>query len=157
MTGELILSSNTYNEGREAINNAFSGSASFNTLSATTIYSGSTELSTLFNSLTISTFQTLLYGSTTYWGYNIGSNASVVLSGNTILEISGMTDGAYGTLLAKQDGSGGRTLTFGTGTHKVINGGGGSVILTSNANAEDILSFVYTSSVFYWNIGNNYS
>ncbi len=222
MTGELVLSSYTYNQGRIAINDAFSGSASFNTLSAetvysgstnlydifelkdsedttriqsglntytggtanaptvnisaatlnslavsgasslgvvsaTTIYSGSTELSTLFETLTTKPFQTLTYGATTYWGYDLGNNAKVTLSGDTTLDVTGVTDGCYGTIMIKQDRVGSRLLTLGTGTHKVVNGGGGAITLTSNADAEDILSFVYISTTFYWNIGYNYS
>lgn len=45
MTGELILTSNTYDEGRIAINDSFSGTAIFNILSANTFYNPSSLFS----------------------------------------------------------------------------------------------------------------
>jgi hypothetical protein len=45
MTGELILTSNTYDEGRIAINDSFSGTAVFNILSANTFYNPSSIFS----------------------------------------------------------------------------------------------------------------
>lgn len=45
MTGELILTSNTYDEGRIAINDSFSGTAIFNILSANTFYNPSSIFS----------------------------------------------------------------------------------------------------------------
>lgn len=61
MNGELILTSVTYDDGRIAINNAFSGTAIFNniqvsgyitgsTISGGTLYSGSTDLYSIFSS-----------------------------------------------------------------------------------------------------------
>ena len=69
-------------------------------------------------------------------------------------------NGDYGTLISHQDGTGSRGLTFGTingaaGTHYLVNGGG-SPVLTSNANAIDILSFTYNGSAAFWTIGNDY-
>lgn len=112
-------------------------------------------------SLLSSTFQTLTDGTTITWGYDLGSNAFVTLGGNRTLSITGISDGASGMIVIKQDGSGNRTLSFaGTpGTHKVVNGGGGSVLLTSTASAEDIISFVYraATTTYYWNIGYDYN
>ena len=45
---ELIPTGATFGEGRESINTAFSGEALFNIISATTIYSGGTDLSDIF-------------------------------------------------------------------------------------------------------------
>jgi len=108
-----------------------------------------------------SAFQTLIDDATITWGYDLGANAFAQLGGNRSLSITGVSDGDSGTLIVQQDGSGSRTLSFsGTpGTHKIVNGGGGSVLLSSGINAEDIISFVYRASTttFYWNIGYNYN
>lgn len=102
-------------------------------------------------------FITLTYAATTYWGYDLGSNAEVTLNGNTILSITGVSDGDYGTIIVTQDGPGNRSLSFGASPNKVVNGGGGTVLLTSTGGAVDILSFVYRGSTFYWTVGYNYS
>jgi hypothetical protein len=44
---ELIITAYTYDQGRIVLNNAFSGSAQFNLLSATTLFSGSTDIGTI--------------------------------------------------------------------------------------------------------------
>jgi hypothetical protein len=85
-----------------------------------------------------------------------------VLTGNTTLNLSNVRNGDYGTIIVQQDGTGSHTLSFGTvngagGTHRVVNGGGGSPTLTSNPNAIDILSFTYNGSVMYWTVGNDYT
>jgi len=43
------------------------------------------------------------------------------------------------------------------GRHKVSNGGGGNVFLTSNPNAVDLLTFAYNGTNLYWTIGNDYT
>lgn len=48
MIGELILTSFTYDQGRTALNTAFSGGANFSTVSGTTFISGSTNLYNIF-------------------------------------------------------------------------------------------------------------
>jgi hypothetical protein len=229
MDGQLIYSAYTYDQGRNAINEAFSGEASMNVFSAETIYSGSTNLYDIFSTssdttrvqgglniytggtsssptvnisaatldnitvsgnaefssvqinsidtgssiynlglnssgkivssttISSSSFQTLSDGATIIWDYTVSSNAKVELGGNRDLIITGVSDGDYGTLLVKQDATGNRTLSFGSGTHKVVNGGGGSITLSSDGTDEDMLTFVYTNSTFYWNIGYHYS
>lgn len=149
MENELIESGFTGNQGRQAINNAFSASTSFNVLSANTICSN----------LTYSKFQELQDSNTIMWGLNLGTNAFVTIGGNRTLNITGQTNGVTGTIVVKQDSSGGRTLslTSSTYTNKIINGGGGYLLLTSEPNSIDILSFIYKDSVFYWNIGFNYN
>lgn len=207
MIGELIPSGYTYDQGRNAINDAFSGSASFNSFSANTMISGNTDLYDIFltetppgdftrvqnglntytggtenlptinisaatlsflsaTSISATTlfignqvFQVLADAATIEWDFLLGSNAVVTLGGNRTIKLSNTADGDSGNILVLQDGVGNRelSLTGTTGTHKVINGGGGVVRLTSNAKAEDILSFIRRSSTFYWNIGYNYN
>ena len=95
-------------------------------------------------------------GATVTWNYTLGSNAELTIGGNRTLAINNISEGDYGTLVIVQDGTGGWNITL-PGTSKVVNGGGGSILLTSNALAEDILSFVYRNSTFYWNVGYNYN
>ena len=162
MLGELITTADTYDAGRRAINNAFSAQTSFNILSASTIFSGSTDLSELLTGGSSSStaitksFQTLTMGifGNINWDYLNGYNATVTLSGDATLNISNADDGDYGTLQVIQDSTGGRQLTLPTSS-KLVNGGG-TLILSEDANAEDMLTFVKIGSTFYWNIGYDY-
>lgn len=179
---ELIESGFTYNQGRIAINNMFSGATPFNTLivtgattlgivSASTINLNSIGAGTSVVNLGIdslgnivsgssapltSSFQTITDAATIVWGYNLGSNAEVTLGGNRILSITGITDGASGILVIKQGGTGNNTITL-PATSKVVNGGGGSILLSTTVGEEDILSFVYKGTTYYWNAGYNYN
>lgn len=179
MTGQLILSSYTYDVGRNAINEAFSGCAYFNGVSGTSITATSLTIEsigagTAVYNLGVDTngrivtatttssigFQTLTDAATITWGYNLGANAEVTLTDIRTLVITGATDGCSGILLAKQDAVGSRNIIFGGAeTHKVINGGLGAIVLSKDPNAEDILSFVFRASTntFYWNLGYNYN
>jgi len=114
---------------------------------------------------TIDPFNNIGSASTIAWNVSgVSANYEVTLTANTTLNISNVRSGDYGTIILKQDGVGSRTLTFGTingasGTnrHKVSNGGGGNVFLTSNANAVDLLTFAYNGTNLYWTIGNDYT
>lgn len=179
MTGQLILSSYTYDVGRNAINEAFSGCAYFNGVSGTSITATSLTIESIGAGTAVynlgvdtngsvvtatttssSGFQTLTDAATITWDYNLGANAEVTLTNIRTLVITGATDGCSGILLAKQDAVGNRNIVFGgTETHKVINGGLGAIVLSKDPNAEDILSFVFRASTntFYWNLGYNYN
>lgn len=91
------------------------------------------------------------------------TNYEVTLTAaTTTVNLTNVRNGEYGTIIVNQDGVGGRAITLGTvngagTTHRVANGGGGSVILTSNANAIDILTFTYNGSAMYWTVGNDYT
>ena len=90
------------------------------------------------------------------------TNYSITLTANTTLDLINVRNGDYGTIIVKQDGTGGFGLTLNnvngsTGSHKVVNGGGGLVTLSSGPNNIDILSFVYDGTNMYWNIGLNYT
>lgn len=90
------------------------------------------------------------------------TNYEATLTGNTTLDLTNVRNGDYGTIIIKQDGVGSRTITLGNVnggavTHRVANGGGGSIILTSNASATDILTFTYNGSIMYWTVGNDYT
>ncbi len=102
--------------------------------------------------------QTLTDAATISWVFegNSSQNAKVTLTDNRTLSITGMTNGATGTLIVIQDAVGSRTLTLPAGS-KVANGGSGAVTLTPTASARDILSFYYDGTSFYWNVGLNYT
>jgi hypothetical protein len=114
---------------------------------------------------TIDPFNNVGSASTVTWDVSgTSANYEVTLTANTTLNIINVRNGDYGTIILKQDGVGSRTLTFGTingtsGTnrHKVANGGGGNVFLTSNPNAVDLLTFAYNGTNLYWTIGNDYT
>jgi predicted outer membrane repeat protein len=102
-------------------------------------------------------------GSTINWNVSgLSTNYRVTLSAATTLNLTNVRNGEYGTIIVTQDGVGGRTITLGTvngalATHRVVNGGGGVLTLTSTASATDILSFTYNGSAMYWTVGNDYT
>jgi hypothetical protein len=97
-------------------------------------------------------------GSTITWALASArvSNAVVTLGGNRTLAITGIVNGATGTLIVKQDGTGTRTLALPSGS-KVIGGGGGAVTLSTAGNSIDVLSFVYDGTNYFWTLGKNFS
>jgi hypothetical protein len=72
MTNELILTSYTYDQGRVALNYAFSAEASFNSFSASTMFSGNTNLYDIFG------------GGVNYWSAGTGTNAIIVKNNGNI-------------------------------------------------------------------------
>jgi hypothetical protein len=107
----------------------------------------------------IAAFTTLTDGATitlTANGARILQNASVTLAGNRALAFSGITDGMRGTLLVKQDATGGRTLSLPAGS-KVENGGAGAIALTATPNAVDVLDWVCVGTNYYWTARKNFS
>jgi hypothetical protein len=111
----------------------------------------------------VAAYSTLTDGSPITWA-TAGAgvlNAAVTLAHGTAtraLNLTGLTSGATGTLIVKQDSTGGAALTLGTGcTQKIINGGSGAVSLTATANAVDILTFTYDGTSCYWTVGKNFN
>jgi hypothetical protein len=103
-------------------------------------------------------YVTLTDGATITWTVQgLINNATVTLGGNRTLAFSGLTNGMTGTLIVKQDGTGGRTLALPAAcTNKVINGGGSTVTLSTTASAIDMLTFTYDGTNCYWQYGKNY-
>ena len=96
------------------------------------------------------------------WDTAVSTQFEVTLTENATLNLEGLISGQYGTMIVTQDNTGGRTLTLGTvnggaGSHKVVNGGGGELVLTVNPNAIDIISFTYNGTNLYWTVGNDYT
>lgn len=88
------------------------------------------------------------------WGWDVSGQSTnyeiTLLEDANILNLTNVRNGDYGTLIIHQDGVGGHSIAFGTingvaATHYLVNGGGVPV-LTSNANAIDILSFTYNGT-----------
>jgi predicted outer membrane repeat protein len=147
-------------------NNYFAGNVDVDGI----LTSGGTDLYNIFNTTAPSGGGVQPYinvggtGATITWnvsGLSTNYQATLV-SATTTINLTGVRNGEYGTIIVTQDGVGGRTVTFGTvnglaGTHKVLNGGGGAPTLTSTASATDILSFTYNGSTMYWTVGNDYT
>ena len=79
----------------------------------------------------------------------------VTLAGNRTLAFTGATAGLRGTLIVKQDATGGRTLALPAGS-KVVDGGVGVITLSVSPNSVDILSFIYDGTNYYWFYGKNF-
>jgi len=105
-----------------------------------------------------STPQALTDAATISWNPSNGLNASVTLAGNRSLSFSTPpASGAYGTLVVKQDGTGGRTLTLPSVTNKILGSSSTTTIaLSTTANAIDIVNFYYDGSNYFWNVGQGY-
>lgn len=183
MIGELIPTGVTFGVGRNSINDAFSGTAYMNNIELDSggnfsggigggiISSGGTDLYNIFCTATATTSGGVesyvnIGSAGTSFTWNVSgdsTNYEVTLTGaTTTLYLTGVRNGEYGTIIVNQDAVGGRTITLGTvngadATHKVVNGGGGFITLTSTATAIDILTFTYNGSVMYWTVGNDYT
>lgn len=104
--------------------------------------------SRLYNGLDV-----LTDGATITWAWSnaLFRSATVTLSGNRTLALSGVVAGAWGQLVVRQDATGGRTLTLPTSS-KVV---GTLPILTTTALAVDLLSFFYDGTNYLWVLNKN--
>ena len=85
-----------------------------------------------------SSFSTLTDAATVNWalsGSTPINNAMVTLAGNRTLNITGLSNGAKGTLLVTQDGTGSRTLALPAGS--LVEGNGAGVITLTTAGGVD--------------------
>ena len=105
-----------------------------------------------------STPQTLADGSPISWNPALGLNAGVTLVGNRTLSFStAPPTGAYGTLVVKQDATGGRTLTLPSVANKILGSSSTTTIgLSTTANAIDIVNFYFDGTNYFWNVGQGY-
>ena len=102
----------------------------------------------------------LTAGATITWTPMSGLNANVTLNANSTLAFGATPPaGSSGTLIVTQPATGGPfSLTLPTvsgKTNKVL-GSASGILLSSTANAKDILSFFYDGNDFYWNVGLGY-
>jgi hypothetical protein len=124
---------------------------------------GNVVTGTAGGGISITPYNNIGSATTISWNVSgVSTNYEVTLTGASTLNLTNVRNGDYGTIIVKQDTAGSRTLSFGTvngsaATHKVVNGGAGVPILTSNANAMDILSFTYNGTYMFWTVGNDYN
>lgn len=102
------------------------------------------------------TYQTLTDAATITYNAATSVNATVTIAGARTLSITNATNGMKGTLIVKQDATGSRTLTLPAGS-KVVDGGGGTITLTTTPNAIDILSWTFDGANYYFTYGTNYN
>ena len=87
---------------------------------------------------------TLTDGATITPDFNTGNNFSVTLGGNrTLANPTNLTSGQAGSIVITQDGSGGRTLAFGSNWKFPA---GGAPSLTTTANGVDVLAYYVESA-----------
>jgi hypothetical protein len=114
----------------------------------------------------VQSYATLTDGSTVTWATAGAWISNAVLTmvhttGSRTINLTGLASGCTGTLIVKQDGTGGATLVLGTNTgaytNKVIAAGVGAITITATANAVDILAWTYDGTSVFWTYGQNYS
>lgn len=102
------------------------------------------------------TKQTLTDAATVTWNFAAGKNAQVTLGGNRTLAISNDADQDIALLKVIQDGTGGRQLAL-PANCRVVNDGAGLVTLSTDPEAEDLLSFYKDGDDFYVNVSRNFT
>jgi hypothetical protein len=140
-------------------NGVLSANINSGTISTTSINTGAITATSVNTPIYASTPQTLTDAATITWNPANGLNANVTLGGNRTLSFTTTpASGSYGTLVVTQDGTGGRTLTLPSGTHKVLGSATSTISLSATAGAKDILNFYYDglTSTYYWNVGQGY-
>ncbi len=91
------------------------------------------------------TLLSLTDGGVINWDFATGNMAEVTLGGNRTLNMSNVPENSFGVLKVKQDATGSRTLSL-PGNLET------GLALSTGANQEDILGFMYVNSTFYWTI-----
>lgn len=111
------------------------------------------------SALATSAFVTLTDAATVVWNADTSrarENASVTLTANRNLSLTGWASGMHGTLIIKQDGVGGHTITLPVSS--IVNGGGaGAITLSAGAGAIDVLDVFYDGTNYFWSAKLNYT
>jgi hypothetical protein len=128
MLGELIATGDTYNIGRIAINNAFSSTTSFESLSATTFFSGASPLDTIILNLTSS-----------IWSAGTGtSSAALVNTGSIASGNYAVAEGLFSMATGSSShAEGSSTKSLGASAHAE---GVGCIASGSGAHAEGFIT-----------------
>ena len=128
------------------------------TVTTSSINTGALSATSVNTPIYASTPQTLTDAATISWVPSQGLNASVTLAGNRTLSFStAPASGAYGTLVVKQDATGGRTLTLPSVANKILGSSSTTTIgLSTTANAIDIINFYFDGTNYFWNVGQGY-
>lgn len=113
------------------------------------------------NVATVSSWSSLTWGTGTNWiavSNTVEDKKILLLTGDTILNISNLYNGWNGVLEIIQSGisSSGYSLILPLGT-KVMNSGNGLASLTMQSGAIDVLGFSYNGSRLLMNIGNQFN
>jgi hypothetical protein len=111
-------------------------------------------------------YTTLTDGATVTWATAGAAVSSAILTmvhttATRAISLTGIVSGCSGTLIIKQDSTGGAAMTLGTNSgayvNKVINGGAGAILITAAANAIDIWAWTYDGTNVYWTNGANFT
>jgi len=106
---------------------------------------GTLTIPTIFNSAEFQ--QILTDGATINWNMNAGGMAKVILGGNrTVANPTNTRNGATYILEVIQDGTGSRTITWGS---NFIWSGGSAPTLTTTLNKRDVITFVCSNGKLY--------
>jgi len=108
------------------------------------------------NKASSNAFATLTDSATVTWDMDVSDNAEVTITADRTLAISNAKEGHVGILKVIQDGTGGWALTL-PANSKVSGGGAGAITLSSPANSEDVLSYIYDGTDYLWTYGRNYN
>ncbi len=90
---------------------------------------------------------------TAIWDVANGYTAEVTLTQATVLKITDALEGDFGSLKVSQDALGGHVLTL-PGNARVA---GGSLGLTTDPNAIDIITWVLNGEYYYFTVASNFS
>jgi hypothetical protein len=102
-----------------------------------------------------STIQTLTDATNISWNLNANQVAQVTLAGNRTLDNpTNLKSGAYYSLIVKQDATGSRTLAYGT-AYKFF--GGVTPVLSTTANAVDIITFISDGTNMFGSIQRGFA
>ena len=98
----------------------------------------------------------VLTGTVLAINFSNGATTTFTATANFSISITNPVQNLCGTILVKQDATGSRLLNTGLpATSIVANGGAGSIVLSTTANALDVLTFLYLNGVFIWNYTKN--
>jgi hypothetical protein len=104
-----------------------------------------TDVAQSFTAAQRGTVVTLTDGATITPDFAAGNNFSVTLGGSrTLANPTNLTAGQSGVIVVTQDGTGGRTLAF--GSNWKFPGGTAPTLTTTAANAVDVISYYVESS-----------
>lgn len=145
MIGELIPTGYTFSAGREAINNAFSGTAMFNEIEIVGNITGSTiEVSQQLNN----PFFSSTIGPSIVPDFNDSLFQKYILTANTFIHTPlNMKSGTICSFILIQDAIGGRSVQWGYPTYNMENGA--APIISSGASSANVVQYICDGTTMY--------